>query len=52
MDDQFYDHDLEAEQVAYRLGVEFIHTDVLGWEPPFEEATIEVVMSFDNAEVI
>lgn len=50
MDDRFYEHDLEAEKVASKLGVEFIHTDVLDWEPPFEQDSIEVVMSFDNIE--
>jgi len=48
--DYFYDHDLEMEQIAQRMGVQFIHTDILNWKPPFEENSIDVVMSFDNIE--
>ena len=48
--DNFYDHDLEAEQIAHKTGVQFIHTDILKWKPPFEENSIDVVMSFDNIE--
>lgn len=49
-DDKFFDHDIEAEQVAKDLGVEFIHTDLLNWNPPFDDNSIDVIMSFDNIE--
>jgi SAM-dependent methyltransferase len=48
--DHFYEYDLIAEKLATELGVEFIHVDILDWDPPFQEGTIDVVMSFDNIE--
>ena len=50
IDDHFAKHDREAEQVASELGVDFIHTDLLDWKPPFEDVSIDVIMSFDNIE--
>lgn len=50
VNDHFYEHDLAAEQIASKLHVEFIHTNILDWKPPFREAAIDVVMSFDNIE--
>lgn len=43
------EHD-RALEVAKEEGVEFIHTDILSWEPPFPEASIDVVMSFQTME--
>jgi SAM-dependent methyltransferase len=48
--DYFYEQDLEAETVATSLGVQFIHTDLLTWDPPFAKNSIDSVMSFDNIE--
>jgi SAM-dependent methyltransferase len=48
--DKFYEHDLTFEKTASELGVEFIHTDLLNWEPPFPEGSVDVVMTFDNIE--
>ncbi len=48
--DYFYEHDLQAEKCSKNLGVEFIHTDLLSWEPPFQAGEVDVVMSFDNIE--
>jgi SAM-dependent methyltransferase len=50
VDDYFYKHDLEAEDCARKLGVEFIHTDLLTWSVPYAENSIDAVMSFDNLE--
>lgn len=44
------DHRYEAEELATQRGVKFIHTDLLEWEPPFEEASIDAVMTLDNIE--
>lgn len=44
------DHRYEAEEIASKAGANFIHTDLLEWDPPFEEGSIDVVMSFDNIE--
>ena len=49
-DDQFYEHDLEAERISRELGVEFIHTDLLEWNPPYGLNSIDAVMTFDNIE--
>lgn len=48
--DCWFEHDLECEKVASSLGVEFIHTDILEWNPSFEENSIDVVMSLDTIE--
>ncbi len=48
--DYFHQHDLVAQEIAARRGVEFIHTDLLTWEPPFTEGTIDVCMSLDVIE--
>jgi SAM-dependent methyltransferase len=48
--DYFYEQDLEAESVSRKFGVEFIHTDLLTWKPPFENSSVDVVMTFDNIE--
>ena len=44
------DHRFEAEEIAKKAGANFIHTDLLDWEPPFDENSIDVVMSVDNIE--
>lgn len=44
------DHRLEAEEAAKNVGVNFIHTDLLDWNPSFSEKSIDVVMSFDAIE--
>ena len=44
------DHRYEAEEIAKKAGANFIHTDLLEWDPPFEEDSMDVVMSFDNIE--
>jgi SAM-dependent methyltransferase len=48
--DHFLGHNASAEEAASRLGVEFIHVDLVDWEPPFQEDSLDVVMSFDNIE--
>jgi SAM-dependent methyltransferase len=50
MDDYYFDDDLEAEKVSKELGVNFVHTDLLTWEPEFEDESIDAVMTFDNIE--
>ena len=48
VNDDFFEQDLTAEKIASGLGVEFIHADLLNWQPPFEKGSVDVVMSFDN----
>ena len=47
--DKKSEHD-QALDTVKKEGVEFIHTDILSWEPPFPESTIDVVMSFQTME--
>jgi SAM-dependent methyltransferase len=42
-------HD-EVAAIMRSLGVEFVHEDVLEWEPTFEPGSLEVVCSFDCLE--
>ncbi|MCZ6580739.1 MAG: methyltransferase domain-containing protein [Nitrospirae bacterium] len=44
------EHRFEAEEIAKKVGAKFIHTDLLEWDPPFEQGSIDAVMSFDNIE--
>lgn len=48
--DFWFEHDLECEKIASRLGVEFMHVDMLEWNPSFAENSIDVVMTFDVIE--
>ncbi len=49
-DDFYYQHDMEAQKIARRLGVEFIDADLLSWDPPFPENSIDACMSLDVIE--
>lgn len=48
--DHFIEPNLEAERIAARLGVQFVHTDIVDWEPAFGRDSIDAIMSFDNIE--
>jgi len=43
-------HRLEAEEVAKKVGVNFIHTDLLEWNPSFPDDSMDVVMCLDTIE--
>lgn len=49
-DDPYYNSYVSSEKFAVEMGVEFIHTDLLNWVPPFEENSIDVCMSINNIE--
>ena len=48
--DCWFEHDLQLEKIAAGFGVEFIHTDILDWDPPFDKNSIDVVMTLDTIE--
>jgi SAM-dependent methyltransferase len=49
-DDKFFAHDIEAVASARKFGVEYIEADLLTWEPPFGEESVDICMSFDAIE--
>jgi SAM-dependent methyltransferase len=50
-DAPFYEQNLGVEEeIAKGFGVEFVHADLLKWEPPFSLQSIDVCMTFDNIE--